>query len=67
MVNKIHKANTQDYLGNHRAIRKVTGESVTTQWITEYLEYFFLLVEQQNTTGENKVKRLIEKFENHKL
>ena len=67
MVHKIHRAKTQDHLGNHQAIRKVTGEHVTTPWITEYLEYLFLsTVEQQNTTRENKVKRLIEKFENHK-
>ena len=42
MVYKIHKTKTQDHLGNHQAIRKVTGKSVATPWITEYLEYLFL-------------------------
>ena len=41
MVYKIHKAKKQDHLRNHRAIRKVTGKIVATQWITDYLEYLF--------------------------
>ena len=41
-IHKIHKAKTQVHLGNHQAIRKVKVKSVTTPWITEYLEYLFL-------------------------
>ena len=66
MVCKIHNAKTQDHLGNHRAIRKVTGKSVTTSWITECLKYLFLQPSSRIQHAENKVKRLIEKFENHK-
>ena len=62
VAHKIHKAKKQDHLGNHRAIRKVTGNLVTTSWITKYLEHLSA-VEPQNTIRENKVKRLIE---NHK-
>ena len=40
MVNKIHKTKTEGRLGNHQAIRKVTG--VTTPWTTECLECLFL-------------------------
>ena len=42
-VNKISKTKTQDHLGNHQAIRNVMGKLVTTPWITEYLEYLFVL------------------------
>ena len=66
MVNKIHKAKKQDHCGNHRAIRKVTGKSVTTPWIREYLEYFLLQSSRRIKIREHKVKRLIENFENHK-
>ena len=66
MVCKIHRAKTQDHLGTRRATRKIAVKSVTTPWITEYLEYLFLQSSSRNTTRENKVKRLIEKFENHK-
>ena len=47
------------------AIRKVAAKSVTIPWITAIWE-FLPAIEQENTTRENKVKRLIEKFENHK-
>ena len=38
----MYKAKTQDHLGNHQAIRKVTEKPVTIPWITEHLEYLFL-------------------------
>ena len=65
-VYKIHKTKTQDHLGNHRAIRKVTGNSVTAPWITEHLEYLFLQSSSRIQHARTKVKKLIEKFENHK-
>ena len=42
MVNKIHKAKTHYHLGNPPVIRKVTGISATTPWITEDPGYLFL-------------------------
>ena len=57
-------AKTQDHVRNHRAIRKVTVKSITTPWITEYLEYLFLQ-SSRIQTRENNVKKLVEKFENH--
>ncbi len=66
MVNKIHKTKTQDHLGNHQAIRKVTEElgnnTVDYRISGAHLSAF----EQQDTTRENKVKHPIEKFDNHK-
>ena len=56
-------AKTQDHLGTHQAIRRVTGK-LATSWITEFLAYHLSTVEQQDTTC-NKVKKLIEKFEKH--
>ena len=41
-VNKIHEAQTQDHLGTHQAIRRVTEKLVATSWITEFLEYLYL-------------------------
>ena len=66
MVHKIRKAKKQDHLGNHRAMRKVTGKLVTTSWITEYIEYLFLQSSRRIQYATKKVKSLIEKFENHK-
>ena len=66
MVHKIHKAKKQDHLGNHLAIRKVTGTSVATLWITEHLEYLFLQSSRRIQYARTKSKRLIEKLENHK-
>ena len=63
-VNKIYEAKTQDHLGTHQAIRRVAEKPGTTPLTTEFLAYH-LTVEQQDTSGENKVKKLIEKFENH--
>ena len=66
MVNKIYRTKTQDHLGNHQAIRKVTEKPVTTPWITEHLEYLLLQSSSIIQHARSKVKRLIEKFENHK-
>ena len=65
MVNNFHEAKTQDHLGNHQAIRKVAVKSVTT---LDHRKSRVLpsAVEQQDTPRGNKVKKLIEKFENHK-
>ena len=65
MVNNFHKAKTQDHLGNHQAIRKVAEKSVTS---LDHRKSGVLpsAVEQQDAPRGNKVKKLIEKFENHK-
>ena len=62
MVNKIHKAKTQDHLGSHQTIRRTCSNTVDCRISGVLLS----TVEQEDTTRENKVKRLIEKFENHK-
>ena len=54
MAHQIHNSNKQDHLGNHRAIRKVTGELVTTSWTTEYLEHLFS-AEYNNAGTKSKV------------
>ena len=56
----------QDHLGTNQADRGALGKPGTPPLTTEFLKYFFLTVEPQDTTREKKVKRLIEKFENHK-
>ena len=62
-VNKIHKAKTQDHLGNHQAIcGKICNNTVDHRIYGVPLS----AIEQQNTTRETKVQKLIEKFENHK-
>ena len=66
MVHKIHKGKKQDHLGNHRAIRKVTGKLCSNTVDHRISGVPLSAVEPQNTTRENEVKRLIEKFENHK-
>ena len=66
MGNKIDKTKTQDHLGNHRAIRKVMGKLVKGAVDCGISGVPLSAVEQQDTTRENKVKKLIEKFENHK-
>ena len=64
MVCKIHKTKTQDHLGNHQVTRTV--KTVTAPWNHRNAGVPLSAVEPQNTTRENKVKRLIEQFENHK-
>ena len=49
---RFYKARTQDPLGNHQAIRNVTGKLATTSWITKYLEYLFLQSTAENNTRE---------------
>ena len=66
MVNKIYTTKTQDHLGNHQAIRKSHGRTCNNTVDYKISGVPLTAVEQQNTTRENKVKRLIEKFENHK-
>ena len=64
MVNKIHKAKTQDHLGNHQAIRRITGKPGTNAFDYRIPGVPFSVVEQQDTNRQNKIKKLIEKFEN---
>ena len=63
-VCKIHKA--KNHLGTHQANRKVTEKPGTTLLTSEFLAYHIRQVEQQDTTRENKVKKLIEKFGDQK-
>ena len=66
MTYKIHKTKTQDHLGNHRANRKITREICNNTVDHRIPGVPLSAVEQQHTTRVNKVKRLIDKFENHK-
>ena len=61
MVCKIYKAKTQDHLGNDQAISKTYGETRNISGV------LLSAVEQRDGTRQKKVKKLIEKFENHKL
>ena len=66
-VNKIHKAKKARSSWDPSSDSKSCGE--TCSKIVDYRISGVPLsaVEQQNTTRENKVKKLIEKFENHQL
>ena len=49
-----------------RVVGTIKGKSVTTPWIHRIAGVPLSAVEPQITIRENKVKKLIEKFENHK-
>ena len=66
MVHKIHKARKQDHLGKRRAIRIVTAKTFNNTVDHRISGVPLSAVEPLNTIRENKVKRLIEKFQNHK-
>ena len=54
MVNKIHKAKTQDHLGNQQAIRKSYGETCNNTVDYRILGLPLSAAAQQDTTRENK-------------
>ena len=55
----------QDARSSWEPSGKVTGNSVTALLITEHLEYLFLQSSSRIQHARTKVKKLIEKFENH--
>ena len=62
---KTYEAKTEDHLGTHQAIRKGYGETCNNTVNYRISGVPISAVEQQETTRENKVKTLIEKFEKH--
>ena len=56
-VNKIHKAKTQDHLGNHQAIRRVTGKPEKNTVDYRISGAPLSAVEQQDTTREKTRSR----------
>ena len=55
----------QEHLVTNQADQNVPGRPGASPWITEFLVYLFSTVEQEDTHRKDKVKKLIEKFENH--
>ena len=64
MVNKIHKARSSWEPSSDSKSYRETCNNTVDNGISEVP---LSIVEQQDTTRENKVEKLIEKFENHKL
>ena len=66
MVCKIHKTKTQDHLGEPSSDSNSYGETCNRTADHRIAGVPLSAVEPPNTIRENKAKRLIEKFENHK-
>ena len=66
LVNKICEAKTQDRLGTHQAIRRLTGKLAATSWITEFLEYLFLQSSSRIQYARTRSRSWSRSLENHK-